>query len=205
LKPGTRTNHTLIGHNQAEYYKLAYRFDFLPQNYESPGLVSQITDLNVTLFRVVRYQFYSLVNLATGLDQIPGPPEVLPSLQLKSDPNFEGMKPPILDADKVSIDQVQDFYQIAGNIPVILVNEPIQVVKDVPNSNIYYNLNFPRWVYDQYRKYVRDAATQNHLTYLDLWNIFPPGYYATTPLHLIPQGETELAKRIALHIIQGCP
>ncbi len=55
------------------------RFNFLPKNYKSPSLISQITDQNRTLFRILRYQFYSLINLATGLDQIPGPPEELPS------------------------------------------------------------------------------------------------------------------------------
>jgi lysophospholipase L1-like esterase len=110
-----------------------------------------------------------------------------------------------LSADKVSIDQVRDFYQIAGNIPVILVNEPIKILTNVPNSNIYYNVYYPRWIYDQYRQYVSEAAAQNHWNYLDLWDIFPPSYYADTPLHLTPLGETELAKAIAPYVVQGCP
>ncbi len=75
LAPSRRTDHPLIGYNPAEYYKLASRFNFLPKNYKSPSLISQITEDNQMLFRVLRYQFYSLINLATGLDQIPGPPE----------------------------------------------------------------------------------------------------------------------------------
>ena len=205
MKPNTRTNHPLIEYNPAEYYKLAHRFNFLPKNYGSPSPVSQLIEQNRTLFRILRYQFYSLINIATGLDQLPSPPGVSPSHQLNSDPNFEGMTPPILRADKVSIDQVQDFYQIAGNIPVLLVNEPTQVVTNVLNSNIYYNVYYPRWIYDQYRQYVDEAAVKNHWNYLDLWNILPQSYYTDTPLHLTPQGETELAKIIAPHIIQGCP
>jgi hypothetical protein len=204
LMPKTRVEHPLISENPAEYYQLANRFDFLPKNYKKPDLISQITDPNRTLFRVLRYQFYSLVNLATGLDQIPGPPEVLPS-QLNRNPTFEGMKPPTLNPAKVSLDHVKDFYKIAGGVPVILVNEPTEILTNVPNSNIYYNVYFPRWIYDQYRQIISEAAVQNHWTYLDLWNIFPTSYYTDTPLHLIPQGETELARMIALHIIQGCP
>jgi len=204
LMPKTRTDHPLIEHNPAEFYKLAYRFDFLPKNYKSPSLISQITEQNRTLFRVLRYQLYSLVNIATGLDQIPGPPEELPS-QLSSDPTFEGMKPPTLNIADVSLDQVKDFYQIAGNVPVLLINEPIQVLANVPNSNIYYDDYYPRWVYDQYRQYVSKTAAENHWDYLDLWNTFPPSYYTDTPLHLNPQGETELAKMIAPAIIKGCP
>ena len=208
LMPKTRIEHPLIPQNPDEYYKVAHRFDFLPRNYQSPSLMSQVVNQvinqNRTLFRILRYQLYSPVNLATGLDQIPGPPEELPS-QLSSNATFEGMKPPKLDIAKVSLDQVRDFYQIAGNVPVILVNEPTQILTNVPNSNIYYNVYFPRWIYDQYRQYVSEAAMQNHWNYLDLWNVFPSSYFTDTPLHLIPQGETELAKMIATHVVQGCP
>ncbi len=207
LMPKTRIEHPLISQNPDEYYKVAHRFDFLPKSYRAPSLVSQVSnqfiDQNRTFFRILRYQFYSLVNLATGLDQIPGPPEELPS-QLSSNATFEGLKPPKLDVGKVSLDQVQDFYQIAGNVPVILINEPTQVLTNVPNSNIYYNVYFPRWIYDQYRQYVSEAALKNHWNYLDLWNVFPASYYTDTPLHLIPEGETELAKMIAPDIVKGC-
>jgi hypothetical protein len=204
LMPKTRIEHPLIPHNPAEYYKVAFRFDFLPRNYQDPSLIQQITQQNIELFRVLRYQFYVLINIATGLDQIPGPPEVLPS-QLSSDATFEGMKPPTLSAKKVSLDQVKDFYEIARNVPVLLVNEPTQILSNVPNSDIYYNVYFPRWIYDQYRKYLSEAAMLNHWNYLDLWNVFPSGYFTDTPLHLTPRGETELANMIAPAIIKGCP
>ena len=204
LIPRMRTDHPLIGYNLDEYYKLAHRFHFLPNNYKSPSLFTQITDQNRTLFRILRYQLYSLINIATGLDQIPGPPDELPT-QLSSDSTFEHMKPPKLYAWDVSLDQVKDFYQIAGSVPVVLVNEPTKVLADVPNSDIYYNTMYPRWIYDQYRQYMNNAATQNHWSYLDLWDVFPPGYYTDTPLHLNPQGEVELAKTIAPYVVQGCP
>jgi lysophospholipase L1-like esterase len=204
LMPKTRTDHPLIAQNPDEFHKLAHRFNFLPKNYNSPSWITQITDQNRSLFRVLRYQLYSLVNLATGLDQIPGPPEELPT-QLNADPTFEGMKPPKLYAPLVSLDQVKDFYQLAGNIPVLLVNEPTLVLSGVLNSDIRYNDYYPRWVYDQYRQYVSAAAAQNHWDYLDLWNVFPPSYFTDTPLHLNPQGETELAKMIAPAVVKGCP
>ena len=166
--------------------------------------MTQIADQNRTLFRVLRYQLYSLINLATGLDEIPGQPDKLPT-QLSIDPTFEHMKPPKLYAWEVSLDQVKDFYQIAGNTPVILVNEPMKVLANVPNSDIYYNVYYPRWVYDQYRQYMNNAAMENHWNYLDLWNVFAPSYFTDTPLHLNPQAETELAKMIATHVVQGCP
>ena len=205
LIPRSRTDHPLIGYNPDEYYKLAYRFNFLPNKYRSPSLFTQITDQNLTLFRILRYQLYSLINIAIGLDQMPSPPGRLPAHQLSNDPTFEGMKPPKLYPWHVSLDQVKDFYQLAGNIPVILINEPTEVITNVPNSDIYYNVYYPRWVYDQYRQYVSEAAAQNHWGYLDLWDVFPPSDYTDTPLHLNPQAETELAKLIAPYVVQGCP
>ena len=204
LIPRMRTDHPLISSNPDEYYKLADRFHFLPDKYGSPYLFTQMTDQNRTLFRILRYQLYDLVNLATGLDQIPSPPKRLPA-QLSSDPTFERMEPPKLYLRDVSLDQVIDFYQIAGSVPVVLVNEPTKVLTDVPNSDIYYNAMYPRWIYDQYRLYMSKAAMENHWNYLDLWNVFPPSYFTDTPLHLNPQAETELARMIAPYIVQGCP
>ena len=203
LMPKTRNDHPLILQNPDEFYKLAHRFDFLPRDYEQPSILARFTDSSRTVFRVIRYQFYSLIELATGLDQIPGPPEELPA-QLSRDASFEGMKPPRLNPTDVSLDQVRDFYQLAGNVPVILVNQPMLVLSNVPNSDIRYNDYYPRWVYDQYRQYLAEAAVKNHWEYLDLWNIFPSKYYTDTPLHLIPEGETELAKIISHNFIHRC-
>ncbi|HUH98431.1 MAG TPA: hypothetical protein VLZ89_13785 [Anaerolineales bacterium] len=204
LKPSSRLDHPLIAQNPAEFYKLARRFDFLPGNYKSPDWITQLTDRNRTLFRVLRYQLYSLINIATGLDQIPGPKEVLP-VRLSGDLTFEGMHPPKLDPGSVSIDQIQDFYQLAHDTPVWLINEPMLVLSGIPNSDVRYNVFYPRWIYDQYRQYVHAAAAQNHWNYLDLWNMFPPGYYTDTPFHLNPDGEAKLAKVIAAALVKGCP
>jgi hypothetical protein len=204
LMPKTRVDHVIIAQNPDEYTKLAQSYNFLPKDYQHADLITQDTDRSRTSFRVLRYQLYSLINIATGLDQIPGPPEVLPG-QLSSDTTFEGMKPPKLNIANVSLDQVKDFEQIAGKVPVIVVNQPMQVLTNVPNSDLRYNDYYPRWVYDQYRLYMNEAAAQNHWNYLDLWNIFPTGYFTDTPLHLIPKGETELAKMTAPAILKGCP
>ena len=204
LMPKTRTDHTIIQQNPEEFYKLGKRFDFLPKGYQPPTLTDKFYDQNRALFRVLRYQLYSVINLSTGLDQIPGPPEVLPK-ELSSDATFEGMRPPTLKESQVSLDQVRDFYALAENTPVLLVNEPMLVLSDVRNSDIRYNDYYPRWVYDQYRQYVAKAAAQNNWNYLDLWNAFPPNYYTDTPLHLIPDGEHQLAEMLAPSIQKACP
>jgi hypothetical protein len=204
LEPKTRDDHVLIAQNPEEFYKLGRRFDFLPKGYQPPTLLDEFYDQQRALFRVARYQLYPPIQLATDIDQIPGPPENLPA-GLASDVTFEKIKPPTLYKSQVSLDQVQDFHELAGKTPVILINEPISILTGIPNSNLRYNSYYPRWIYDQYRQYLGGAAAHNDWDYLDLWNIFPSSYFTDTPLHLNPEGERLLAKAIAPAIQKACP
>jgi hypothetical protein len=204
LMPKTRIDHPLILQNPDEFYKLAHRFDFLPADYQPPTLLEQASYQNRTLFHIARYQMGALLQLATGLDQIPGPPEVLQN-ELTSETTFEGLKPPTLKQSQVSLDQVKDFYILAGNIPVLLVNEPMQIVSGVANSDIRYNSYYPRWVYDQYRQYFSEAAAQNSWDYLDLWNKYPAADFTDTPLHMNSQTQQLLAQALAPSIQKECP
>lgn len=204
LMPKTRIDHWLIGQNPEELYSLDARFHFLPKNYPPESLSDKILGPQRELFRVLRYQLYSVVNLATGIDQIQTTYDNVPA-ELPSDLKFEGMNPPTVTPQQISIDEVQDFYLLAKNVPIILVNEPIQIVKDVPNSDIYYNFYYPRWVYDQYHQILGVAAAQNGWNYLDLWDKFTSDYYTNTPLHLNPEGERQLAEMLAPSIQKACP
>ena len=203
LMPKTRVDHVIVNQNPDEFYKLGRRFEFLPKDYQPMSLLDEILSRQRSLFRVVRYQLYPMIQLATDIDQIPGPPEILPA-GLTNDTTFEGLKPPTLRKSQVSIDQIQDFYKLAGATPVLLVNEPMLILNGIPNSDVRYNSYYPRWVYDQYRQYLDQAAVQNGWDYLDLWNIFPSGYFTDTPLHLTPDGERQLAETLAPSILKAC-
>ncbi len=204
LMPKTRIDHWLIGQNLDELYSLDARFHFLPKDYPPESFSDKILGPQRSLFRVLRYQLYSFVQLATGVDQIQTTYDNVPA-QLPSDLNFEGMNPPTIRPRQISIDEVQDFYVLAKNVPVILINEPIQIVRNTQNSNIYYNYYYPRWVYDQYRQILGAAATQNNWNYLDWWDKFTSNYYTNTPLHLNPEGERQFAEMLAPSIQKACP
>jgi hypothetical protein len=146
---------------------------------------------------------YALVQLATGRDQIPGPPQV-PVAELSPDETFEGLKPPALRRGQVSIDQVADLYELADSLPVLLVNEPILIMENIENSDVRYNSYYPRWVYDQYRAYLAEAAAANGWNYLDLWNIFDARSFGDTPLHLTPEAHRMLAQFLAPEILKAC-
>jgi hypothetical protein len=166
--------------------------------------LDEVVRQNSSLFRVARFQLYPLIQSATARDQVLGPPEQLPS-RLSSDTTFEGLKPPTLQRAQVSLDQVEDFYTLAAPVPVLLVNEPMRVVENDPNSAVRYNSYYPRWVYDQYRQYVQELAGQKHWDYLDLWSAIQPRFFADTPLHLTPEGQQHLAQILAPHIQSLCP
>jgi len=204
LMPKTRVDHWLIGQNPEELYSLDARFHFLPRNSPPESPSDKILGPQRTLFHILRYQLYSFIQLATGVDQIQTTYDNVP-IELPSDLKFEGMNPPTVTPQQISIDEVQDFYILAKNVPVILVNEPIMIAKGVLNSDIRYNYYFPRWVYDQYRQILGEAATQNGWNYLDLWDKFSSDYYTNTPLHLNPEGERQLAAKLAPSIQKACP
>ncbi len=204
LMPKTRLDHWLITQNPDEFYRLDERFHFLPQNYPRPTLLDRIAAKHRALFRVLRYQLYAPLHLATGTDQIQEQYEVVPRV-LSDDLTFEGLRPPTLSKKQLSLDQVEDLHQLAGRMPLLLVNQPILILQDVPNSDLRYNAYYPRWVYDQYREHLGQAAEQEHWRYLDLWDLFPPSYFTNTPLHLNPQGERLLAQAMAPFILQACP
>jgi lysophospholipase L1-like esterase len=204
LMPKSRVDHWLIEQNPEELYSLNARFHFLPKKYPPESTLDRLLDPQRAMFRVLRYQLYSLVNLATGVDQIQTGFENVP-LVLSSDTKFEGMNPPTVSPDQISIDQVKDFYELTGGVPVLLINEPIMILSGIPNSDVRYNAYYPRWVYDQYRQILTAAAAQNGWNYLDLWNMFPSSSFTNTPLHLNPEGERKLAEAIAPSIQKNCP
>jgi len=204
LIPTTRVDHWLVTQNPGEFYKLGKQFDFLPKGYQPPTILDEFYDQQRAIFRVTQYQFYSLIQLATDMDQIPGPPEVMPA-GLTNDTIFEMVKPPTYPKSQLSLDQIQDFYQLAGKTPVLLINQPMLILNGIRNSDIRYNSYYPRWAYDQYRQYVGEAATANGWGYLDLWNMIPPNYFTDSPLHLNPDGERKLAEILAPAIQKACP
>jgi len=203
LMPKTRIDHWIVTQNPEDFSRLARRFDFLPRDYDAPDWWDGIFGRNRSLFRVARYQFYSLIQMATHQDQIAGPPQV-PATELSPDETFEGLKPPTLRRNQVSLDQVEDFYNLADGLPVLLVNEPILIMKGIPNSDVRYNSYYPRWVYDQYRSYLAEAAAINGWHYLDLWDMFPAESFADTPLHLNSEAHRILAEALAPEIQKAC-
>ena len=203
LKPKARKTAWLLDQNLDEFYKLGKRFKFLPRSDSSPTVLDRLLVQNRDIFRTLRFELYSTSVLSGGQEQYQ---VTVPNVYegLSQDVSFEGIDPPTLPADQVSIDQVKDFYQLAGTTRVLVVNQPMLILTDVPNSDLNYNGYYPRWIYDQYRNILQQAAEQNGWNYLDLWNLLSANYFSSSPLHLTPEGEYMLAKALAPAIVQTC-
>lgn len=151
-----------------------------------------------------RLQMYGVLWSATGVDQTY--PDDYPPAQtdLDADERFHAMQPPHLDESQLAFGVLQAGLRAAGDVPVIVLNEPM-LVSSGKNSDIRYNFFYPRWAYDQYRQLLSTRAAAGHWNYLDVWNIIPPGQFTNSAIHLTPAGESSLAARVGQAISQqGC-
>jgi hypothetical protein len=145
----------------------------------------------------LRIQFYGIMWAATGIDQL-YPDDYTPrTSHFEADLSWEEIPEPraLTDAD-LAFDIIDAAHRLVGDVPLLLVNEPI-FISDGENSDLRYNLWYPRWAFDQYRALFQAAADTQGWRYLDLWDIIPPGEFTDSPVHLTPTGSQQLAQIIS--------
>ena len=127
------------------------------------------------------------------------------SPDVKKDPRYRNLAPGTDLRESLLLAALVAGYDIAGETPVLLVNEPIFIATGV-HSDIRYNDLYPRWAYDQYREVIAAQAQNSRRSYLDLWDAIPPQYFTDTPFHLSAQGERLLVDQINPTLISlACP
>ncbi len=149
---------------------------------------------------LLRLQLYGFDWSATGIDQyIPAqyPPR---QEDLSADLSFHGLPPPELKADALAFSVLRAGKQLAGSIPLILINEPI-FISQGKNSDIRYNFYYPRWAYDDYRILFTEYCQNNHWTCWDMWDFVSPQEFTNTAIHLTPAGAKLTANGIADQLI----
>jgi hypothetical protein len=117
------------------------------------------------------------------------------SADVKKSPDYRDLPPGSDLKASLVLDALTAGHALAGEIPVLLVNEPIFVANGM-HSDVRYNDLYPRWAYDQYRGLLADQSQKDSINYLDLWNAIPPEYFTDTPLHLSKDGERLLAEQL---------
>jgi lysophospholipase L1-like esterase len=149
---------------------------------------------------LARLQAYGFTWAASGIDQSIPAEISLRATDLSDDAGWLDISEPRpLTAEDLAFDVLEAGIRRAGQVPVILINEPM-FISDGDNSELRYNAFYPRWSYDEYRQLLATKAAVEGWSYLDLWESIPPGEFTDTPVHLTPAGVRQLADFLAQQI-----
>lgn len=153
--------------------------------------------------RYIQYQLAGIRSQAAGEEAVK---KYVPlGMDVPADDSFEGMPPPELPLNLMRFDVLNAGVQLAGNTPIVIINEPIQIVNGA-NSGIRYNKGYPRWAYDQYRELMMIQSEQNHWNYIDLWDLIPPTGFSNTIVHHTAEGDQIFSEAIKDIILKNaCP
>ena len=190
----------IVSNNAARVQELIARYD-LPFDPQDPALLQPnwwertLIGQRRALADLLRLQLYGVLWSATGIDQV-YPANYTPALtDYEADASFHDQAGPRLDAASLAFPVLEAGIAAAGEVPLILFNEPM-LVSSGENSDLRYNFFYPRWAYDQWRAMMETKVAANGWTYLDLWDLVPAGEFTNSAIHMTPAGETLLANEI---------
>jgi len=151
---------------------------------------------------LLRLQLYGFSWHATGIDQAIPEEITLRRSDFEEDQSWESFENPAqLTQDELSMDILAAGVAHAGEVPILIINEPI-FVSDGENSDIRYNAWYPRWAYDQYRELLLEQAIGQGWAYIDLWDSIASQEFTDSPVHLNQSGTRDLAELILPHIMK---
>jgi hypothetical protein len=146
---------------------------------------------------LLRLQTYGFVWSATEVDQyIPAEYDLRQS-DFEADVSWGANYPaPIeLSRDNLAFDILTAGLAHSGNVPMLIVNEPM-FVSDGQNSDLRYNSFYPQWAYDRYRVLLADMAQENNWQYVDWWDAIAPDEFTDTPVHLTAAGTRQVSQML---------
>jgi hypothetical protein len=149
---------------------------------------------------LLRLQLYGAMWAATGIDQ--DIPELYTPRQedFEEDDSYYNYFPPELSLDDLAFDVISAGEARGGDVPVLIINEPI-FISHGENSHLRYNLLYPRWAYDSYRRLMLEQSELNGWHYVDLWDVISPDEFTNTAIHITPRASAQLASLIAESIL----
>ncbi len=99
-------------------------------------------------------------------------------------------------ADFFTFEIIDAARALLGDVPLIIINEPIYRVDD-PNNALILNQYYRRDVYEHYQRVTQQYADEQGWHYVDLWDLIPPQHFIDSPLHYDAEGARILADRLA--------
>ncbi|MBP1702793.1 MAG: hypothetical protein H6Q38_1900 [Chloroflexi bacterium] len=149
---------------------------------------------------LLRLQLYGVLWAATGIDQDIPETYTLRQEDLEADRGFHNLQPPHLQASDLALEILSAGVRLAGDTPVLLVNEPM-FISQGQNSDIRYNFYYPRWAYDDYRRIMSEESQRKNWQYLDLWNAVPGSEFTNSAVHMTPDGTRLYASQVLRAIL----
>ncbi len=147
-----------------------------------------------------RLQLYGVNWAATGIDQLYKDYQPR-SNDFDTDTTWQGFtEAEGLEADAIAIDVLKAGTQTVGDIPILIINEPIYIA-DGLNSDLHYNFWYPKWAYDRYRAIMAETALDEQWNYIDLWDSITPEEFTDSPVHLTATGSAQLSTQVGNAII----
>ncbi len=199
LALNTQLEPPLVQQNAARVRELINRYDLpldaatLPN--EPSFMERTIIGQRRPLADWLRLQLYGVSWVTTGIDQVY--PDYIPrSNDFDDDLTWQNYtEPTTLTRDDLAFDVLAAGQQMVGDVPLVIVNEPI-FIADGENSDLRYNFWYPRWAYDAYRDLFVQEADAQGWQFVDLWDVIPMAEFTDSPVHLSPAGSAQLAAAI---------
>ncbi len=204
LQPKTAETYFITPHPE-RYLKLASTYHLslphLSQPVQEPsfwdrtiiGQRRRLKDIAIT-------QAFGVLWAGTGIDNHEGlqPALTTPSPDVGDNLDYEGSLPGHTPSplDSLMTDVLSAGFGVAGDVPLVLVNEPIFVAPG-KNHLIRYNEFYPRWAYDDYRQFISAWAEEHNHGLLDDWNVLAAQEFADQNFHRNPSGEKHFAEVLA--------
>ncbi len=151
---------------------------------------------------LIRLQLFGLSWSATGVDQAYPEEVTLRRSDFETDISWGDFDVPSqLSEDELALEILGAGVQMARDVPVLIVNEPVYISQG-ENSDLHYNAWYPRWAYDQFRQLLLQQAEQKGWHYIDLWDSIDGAEFTDSPVHLTPDGVRTLADIIGPQLLQ---
>ncbi len=171
---------------------------FVDRDFAGRTIVGQRRELADWL----RLQLFGVMWANTGIDQL-YPEDYAPrSNDFEEDLSWgDYAEPQSFTEEDLAFDVIAAGLEIAGDVPLLLVNEPI-FIADGENSDLRYNYWYPRWAYDEYRELYHHLADGNGWAFLDLWDVIDSTEFTDSPVHLTPDASRQLSVMVAGEIVE---
>lgn len=97
--------------------------------------------------------------------------------------------------DALAFEVLSAGVELVGDVPLLLVNEPI-FISDGENNDLHYNIWYPRWAYDRYHDLLTEQVERNDWQLLDLWDTLPADEFTDSPVHTTANGSHLIAEAL---------